>query len=262
MAVQVDDIISIRTSSDPISGEDAFERVAALFDPEASDDELWMSFVGELSRRHGVDHALYGFTHSRLRATQMGVTRSLDFRHNYPDTYVEAIGADVFLDDDVCTRAIIESDEPMLWSEAPTDLSPEMARRVEIDEALGFTVGASFALRFADDRGFGGVGLCSRSTSEAEFARHWRAERRNLAILVAAFDAMARERMIRRLYRLTPRERDVLAFSACGFSAKEIAHRLDLTPKTIFNTLERARRSLGAGSTTEAIVKAYVHRLI
>ena len=263
MSIQMDDVITCGPSHALTKGQEAFERAAELFEAGSSEDELWRRFASELSSRYGIDHLLYGFTYSWLRAELTGVTRNLDFRHTYPADYVEAIGKETFLDDDVSTRAIMESDAPFLWSDAPSELPPEMSRRIEIDEAFGMSVGASFALRFADDRGFGGVGLCaSRGTSEREFARLWLAEKRNLAILVSAFDTMVRDRMIGRLYRLAPRERDVLAFTSCGLSAKQIAHRLDLAPKSVSNALERARRSLGAGSTTEAIVKAYVYRLI
>ena len=263
MSIQMDDLVVSGSSRNLTKGQEAFEHAVELFDPTLSEDELWRRFTEELSRRHGIDHLLYGFTHSWLRAKLSGVTRNLDFRHNYPAAYVEAIGVDTFLDDDVSTRAIMESTAPFLWSDAPSDLPPEMSRRIEIDEAFGMSVGVSFALRFADDRGFGGVGLCaSRGTSEREFAGHWQAEKRNLAILVSAFDTIARDRMIGRLYRLPPRERDVLAYTSCGLSAKQIAHRVDLAPKSVSHALERARRSLGAGSTTEAIVKAYVYRLI
>lgn len=262
MSIQFDDLVSRRPTPNAVDGRRAFEDAVSLFDPKASEDELWKAFVDELSRAFGIDHVLYGFTHSRLRARHAGVTRSLEFRHNYPADYVAAVGGEDFLDDDVCTTAIMESEAPLLWSDVSAEQPPEVLRRIEIDEAAGITVGASFALRFADGRGAGGVGVCSRSMSEAEFARLWHAERRTLAILVGAFDAVMRDRMVERLYRLTPRERDVLAFTACGFTAKEIAFRLDLASKSVSNVLERARRSMRAGSTTEAVVKAHVHGLI
>lgn len=262
MSIQSDGIMKSQSLVDLTKGQEAYEHAVELLDHRLIEDELWNKFTGELKNKYGIDHLLYGFTYSRLRAAHAGVTRNLDFRHNYPSEYVEAIGVDQFLDDDVCTSAIMASTEPFLWSDASDDLPPEMARRVEIDDAFGMNVGVSFALRFADGCGFGGMGLCSRSASERDFARLWQTEKRSLSILVGTFDTIVRHRMIDRLYHLTPRERDVLAFTAGGFSAKQTAHLLDLAPKTVSNVLERARRALGVGSTTEAIVKAYVYRLI
>ena len=190
------------------------------------------------------------------------MTRCLNIRHNYPANYVEAIGETRFLDDDVCTQSIVEQGAPFLWSSAPKDLPPEMARRIEIDEAHGISVGVSFALPFDGGRGAAGMGLCSRSMSEGEFARFWECEKEGLTLFVTAFDAVMRDRMVARLYQLTPREREVLAHAAGGMGAKEIAHQLDIAPKTVFNTLERARRSLQASNTIEAVAKAYVYRLI
>ena len=68
--------------------------------------------------------------------------------------------------------------------------------------------------------------------------------------------------MIRNRIQLTAREKDVLSWSAGGMSAKQIAEHLALSPKTIANTLERARRAMGAVSTMEAVAKALVYELI
>ena len=45
-------------------------------------------------------------------------------------------------------------------------------------------------------------------------------------------------------------------------TAKQIAEHLHFSPKTIANTLERARKTLEAVSTMEAVAKALVYELI
>jgi DNA-binding CsgD family transcriptional regulator len=45
-------------------------------------------------------------------------------------------------------------------------------------------------------------------------------------------------------------------------TAKQIAEHLQLSPKTVANTLERARKTLEAVSTMEAVAKALVYELI
>jgi DNA-binding CsgD family transcriptional regulator len=45
-------------------------------------------------------------------------------------------------------------------------------------------------------------------------------------------------------------------------TAKQIADHLRLSPKTVANTLERARHAMGAVSTMEAVAKAIVYELI
>ena len=53
-----------------------------------------------------------------------------------------------------------------------------------------------------------------------------------------------------------------MSYSAGGMTAKQIAEHLGLSPKTISNTLERARKSMEAVSTMEAVAKALVYELI
>ncbi len=47
---------------------------------------------------------------------------------------------------------------------------------------------------------------------------------------------------------LTPRERDVLALSACGYSRRQIAARLVLSKETVRSHLRRALRKYGVSS--------------
>lgn len=238
------------------------DKIAEIFDGITEENEIWAKFIDVASREYGIDHVLYGFTHSVVTAKRLKVTRAINFRHNYPSEYVEAVGPDRFLDDDACTEAIIYDHTSILWSSVDVLATPAQARRIELDEAFGIAVGASFALPFDEGRGIGGVGLCTRSRSEADFAREWGTRKAEIEFFVSCFDLAMRGPMVRSLFRLAPRERDVLAYTAGGLTAKEIAHHLGIGAKSVSNTLERARRSMDAKTTAEAVAKAYVYRLI
>jgi DNA-binding CsgD family transcriptional regulator len=67
---------------------------------------------------------------------------------------------------------------------------------------------------------------------------------------------------VRKKFKPTPRELEVMSYSAGGMTAKQIADHLQLSPKTIANTLERARKSMHAVSTMEAVAKALIYELI
>jgi LuxR family quorum sensing-dependent transcriptional regulator len=56
--------------------------------------------------------------------------------------------------------------------------------------------------------------------------------------------------------RLTPREREVLAWIAAGKSAWETATILSISQKTVVHHLDHIRRKLGAANTTQAVVVA------
>lgn len=61
---------------------------------------------------------------------------------------------------------------------------------------------------------------------------------------------------------LTPRERECITMSAQGFSAKQIAHRLQRSESTIIMHLQSATRKLGARNRAQAIARAAHYRLL
>ncbi|AXV17668.1 LuxR family transcriptional regulator (plasmid) [Neorhizobium sp. SOG26] len=62
--------------------------------------------------------------------------------------------------------------------------------------------------------------------------------------------------------RLTERERECLAHSARGLSAKEISRIIDRSVPTVVMHLKSATRKLGAKNRTQAVVRATQYRLL
>ncbi|MEZ4234737.1 MAG: helix-turn-helix transcriptional regulator [Myxococcota bacterium] len=60
--------------------------------------------------------------------------------------------------------------------------------------------------------------------------------------------------------RLTPREREVLAGVARGWSTDRIARELGVLPSTVRTHAEQARGKLGARTRAEAVVRAMASR--
>lgn len=56
--------------------------------------------------------------------------------------------------------------------------------------------------------------------------------------------------------RLHPRPRDCVVLAGCGFSNKEIARALAITPRTVDGYLTQARRLFGAHDRTELVITA------
>ena len=61
---------------------------------------------------------------------------------------------------------------------------------------------------------------------------------------------------------LTPRQREVLQLVAEGYSMKQIAHELNLTPRTVAFHKYRMMEQLGLKSTAELIQYAVKHRIV
>jgi DNA-binding CsgD family transcriptional regulator len=229
----------------------------------ASADAIWDRMVEVGQERFGITSILYAFTHSRFTATRTGITSSLFLRQNLPEDVLASYPNGLSLDDDVAAELIFKGEMEFLWSDFNTrDLKHEQRSRFEKDKALGMGVGVSFGFRFAGNSGFGGMCWGKRHADAEAFKGLWLNHRLEMLELAQQFDNAMRPAMVKARFQLTPRERDVMSYSAGGMTAKQIAEHLNLSPKTVVNTLERARKTMEAVSTMEAVAKALVYELI
>lgn len=238
------------------------ESIFSQFSIREKEDDLWNTLFSISAKNYGITSMLYGFSHSKYAIQRDGLTKCLYLRHNHPSDYIEYIGENNFLDNDQCAHAVVRDTKPFLWATNLDDVTDAQRRQAVIDHEFHMDVGVGLSLPFFGGTGFGGLGLCARDMKAAEFEEIWNNKAQEICALGAAFDACMRPAMISSRLRLTPRERDVIAYAAAGMGGKEIATRLGLHPKTVFNTMERARHSLQASNTMEAIAKAYIYNLI
>jgi LuxR family transcriptional regulator len=226
-------------------------------------DELWDRLVTIVGERYGITSVLFAFTHSRFTTSRVGVTSSLFLRQNLPDDFLNSFPNGLSLDDDIAAELILSGESDFLWSSFDDRaLRPEQRARYESDKAMGMGVGVSFGFRFGGTSGFGGMCWGKRYADAEEFKALWLKHRIDMLELAHQFEAVMRPAMVRERFNLTPRETDVMSFSAGGMTQKQIADHLQLSPKTIANTLDRARKKLDAVSTMEAVAKALIYELI
>ncbi len=237
--------------------------LANPFDGLKQEDDIWNRLVDAVAQRYGMTSVLYAFTHSRFTTSRVGVTSSLFLKQNLPEDFLNTFPNGLSLDDDIASELILGGEEEFLWSSFETrDLRPEQRARYDADKAMGMGVGVSFGFRFGGNSGFGGTCWGKRHADPEEFKELWQKYRLDMRALAHQFEAAMRPVMVRNRFSLTPREIDVMSFSAGGMTQKQIADHLKLSPKTIANTMERARKSLDAVSTMEAVAKALIYELI
>lgn len=234
--------------------------------PMEGDDEetLWRKAHAYCAERLGVTSMLYGFTHSRHLRARVGVSRSLLVRHSHPQEYVDHFGGQTFLENDLCTLVLMEASGPFMWADAAKmpDATPEQIRQAEIDHEFGMDVGVSLGFSFGGGHGMSGIGLCARWMDPAEFERRWRRESEAVIAWIGEFDRYMRPAMIAARFKLSPRQREVVALAVGGMLVKEIAAHLDLREGTVYNYLEAARTALDAATSMEAVAKALVYGLL
>lgn len=94
----------------------------------------------------------------------------------------------------------------------------------------------------------GALGYLTKNSEPAEMLdalREVAVGRRVLSVEVAQFVANAALEEVAPLSRLTPREFDVLRMAVSGESTDEIAARLHISPKTVYNHMSLVRQKLG-----------------
>jgi DNA-binding CsgD family transcriptional regulator len=232
-----------------------------------SEDELWAKLCSSVAESFGITSCLYGFTHARHSLNRIGATTSMIIKHNYPAAYMQHFDESTFLDNDSSFKRMVDGEPFCLWTDSVESVVWDGAKdehvvRNEIDQQLGMLAGVSIGFSFAGNKGFSGIGLAAQNSTAQEFINMWNKHSDELRAFVAQFDKLMRPCMVKNRFKLTPREKDVLAYSACGMGAKAIATQLGIQEKSVFNVLERARKSLSASNSMEAIAKAYTYDLL
>jgi LuxR family quorum sensing-dependent transcriptional regulator len=151
-------------------------------------------------------------------------------------------------------RYCFQTTEPFVWSEVRYDADDAMAARV-MNEAADHGLAHGFCVPIHGIAGFQAVASYAGRAVEMS-ARH----RRALHLLsIAAYGwAERRERVKREAngVRLSPRERDVLSWTALGLKKGEVAERLGISVLTVRTHLDRCRQKMGTVNTVNTVVEA------
>lgn len=234
-----------------------------MFSPELSESVLWDRMLAVFAERLKVTSALYGFVPSVFWLEGPGLTQEAVVRHNHPDEIMGVAIPGSMLDDDPCALRLA-TDEPWFFWHDAADWRGGSARQTARHSSgdPGGNVGVTIRLPFFEGRAMAGLGLCARHSSPEDFKAAWLSGLEENLSLARSFDAAMRPRMIANRFKLSRREVSVIRLLASGLSAKRAADQLGLQPKTVFNVMDKARKSMEAETTLQAVTKAMAYRLI
>lgn len=158
---------------------------------------------------------------------------------------------------DPIVRGCTIAETAFLWSELPKFLTLDKREREMLDfgRSEGLNEGITVPFIHLGDA----VGSCT-------FAGTRRPARAGIylgaAQMIGAFAFQAGRRLVdapatmQRSPRLHPRPRDCVVLAGRGYSNKEIARALAITPRTVDGYLTEARRLFGAHDRTELVINA------
>lgn len=215
---------------------------------------------------------------SELAALMDAITRELGFRHyalihhddlrGAPAHRVKLLDYPAAIEDRIITqgtwrrdpiiRGCLFAQRAFRWSELPGIIT--MDRRDRECFALGARAGLNEGITVP----YWALGDCMGSCTFAGTRAPKRVARHlGMAQMIGIFAFQAARRvltgsvqMVGPKPRLQPRPRDCVVLSGRGFSNKEIARALGLTPRTVDGYLREARRLFDAHDRTELLVSA------
>ena len=191
--------------------------------------------------------------HTDLRGSPAG---KVDIK-DYPAAITERLIVQKLYRRDPVIRGCIFADSAFLWSELGRIITLDRRDRDSLE------AGAREGLNVGITVPYVRLGTCSGSCTFAGASHPDRiGSRLGMAQMVGIFAFQAARRLAGSIDapasapRLHPRPRDCVILAGRGFSNKEIARALELTPRTVDGYLTEARRLFDAHDRTELVVSA------
>jgi LuxR family quorum sensing-dependent transcriptional regulator len=172
---------------------------------------------------------------------------------SWPSGWMERYSSQNYFEVDPVGQNVLATAFPFLWGDAPYRRDKALSKQM-MGEAAEFGLKDGFCVPIYSATGW-------QSAFSFAHDRKVEAGPRELASAhLLALTAYGRLRVLhgqppaRR--RLTPREREVLAWAAAGKSAWETSALLGISEATVITHLDHIRRKLNAATTTHAVVVA------
>lgn len=166
---------------------------------------------------------------------------------------------------DIIASRSAASFRPFLWSSLNRDALTKVQKSV-FDDAIGFGLSAGGNIPIHGPGNAKATFTVSNDCSDREFEKLFVARRHELRLIATYTHERILELDLAKApagrKRLTPREIDVLAWSAKGKTRWEIGEILDVSEDTVKKHLVNATRKLGTTNKTHAIAAAIVHGLV
>jgi DNA-binding CsgD family transcriptional regulator len=219
---------------------------AAGMSRQDRESRSWSELVGAIERQFGPAMVWFGFTHAAPLLKLRGVQAVVHMREHVSPVLPMAQSREPLAVFDLAIRGAGVGTSPQFFG----------------SEGSGARASGAVIWRRFGGRGLAFLAIVDGEPESAGFAEKWWNAPQDFRSALARACLTLKNDMVGNRFRLTPRQQEVLGLVAAGLGAKAIARELNIAPKTVFNTMDRAREALEAGSTSEAIAKACIYNLL
>jgi LuxR family transcriptional activator of conjugal transfer of Ti plasmids len=211
-------------------------------------------------------HQGFEFFSYQLIAAPIG-PRPLLYMTSYPKGWTMRYFEKHYISDDMVTRHAAQTIRPFLWPEIGALQSFTQTQRTFFHEATEFGIKAGGTVPVHGPGAAKALFSVAANMSEAAFAQLFILQRHELQ-LIATY---AHEHILRLgldspppppTIKLSPRELEILTWTARGKTAWEISTILSLSEATVRDYAERAAIKLGSTNKIQSVAIALLHALI
>jgi LuxR family transcriptional regulator, quorum-sensing system regulator BjaR1 len=196
-----------------------------------------------------------GLPNPRQRFKQVCLARK------WPPGWFELYEGRNFVHHDPVARRCYQTADPFMWSEAAIDANAEPLALEVMRTAADFGMAEGFCLPIHGMNGFEACFSLGAGSKELDPK-----DRPALHLMsMYSFEKLRRlldPKLDKPRFRLTPRETEVLTWTAAGKSAWETGQILSITKRTVDQHAVQASAKLGARNKTQAVAIAVQARLI
>lgn len=180
---------------------------------------------------------------------------------NYPHAWQQRYASEGYLAIDPTVAHGTRSVAPLVWAEATFNASPSFW-----DDAWSHGIKVGWAQSSYDAKGTGGMLTLARSHDAISAAELFSNSMRMSWLVQAAHEGMSRllaaQHPIPAPVVLTPREIEVLRWTADGKTAGEVGAIMAITERTVNFHINNCLDKLGAANKTAGVIRALMLRLL
>jgi len=235
--------------------EASAENLLVSLDRATSEQSVFGALATE-ARRLGFENCAYG-----LRLAVPVVNPTTITLNNYPSVWQARYADSDYLAIDPSVKQASLSQQPLVWTD---ELFASTRDFWDDAQAHGLRVG--WAQSSLDGFGVGGMLTLSRSSEDLSTSELMSKDRELRWMVQAAHLALSRfmkpKYAVQPEVALTPREIEVLKWTADGRTAAEIGEILAISSATVTFHIKNAVTKLGAANKTAAVVQALLSGLL